>query len=219
MPGLPRSTWSCRPSSCCRSPPLPPATALAWRPLWWSGMPGLSARSAAARFPDLLVASLAITNGRSSGVFMACTISTGFSIRHRRCAFISAKSCCPRLARAGVILLIGFPLSSILAFETLVLFATIFHHSDLRWRKNLKQRWRASSSRPRSIGCIITAARPTRIPITARCSVSGTGCSAAANATARQMTMEIGVEGEEEGSLPDLILRPVRAGRDPASAS
>ena len=35
-------------------------------------------------------------------------------------------------ARAGAIVLLGFPLASILAFETLVLIATVFHHSNLR---------------------------------------------------------------------------------------
>jgi sterol desaturase/sphingolipid hydroxylase (fatty acid hydroxylase superfamily) len=35
-------------------------------------------------------------------------------------------------ARAGAILLLGFPFLSIVAFETLLLIATIFHHSNLR---------------------------------------------------------------------------------------
>jgi sterol desaturase/sphingolipid hydroxylase (fatty acid hydroxylase superfamily) len=189
--------------------------ALAWRPGWWSGIAGLAL--------DLLLLDFLIYwwhrwnhewgfLWRFHGVhhldrFLDSTSALRF---HFGEVLISA------LVRAGAILLIGFPLNSILAFETLVLIATIFHHSDL-W---LPARLEAALAR-----LIITPSihwvhhhrlkRDTD-------SNYGTVFSfwdrlfGSANATARQMTMEIGVEGEEEGSLPDLILRPVRAGRDPA---
>src|SRR3546814_14614450 len=36
------------------------------------------------------------------------------------------------LARAAVVVALGFPFTSVLAFEALVLVATLFHHSNLR---------------------------------------------------------------------------------------
>jgi sterol desaturase/sphingolipid hydroxylase (fatty acid hydroxylase superfamily) len=43
------------------------------------------------------------------------------------------------LARAGVIVALGVPLSSVLLFETLVLMSTIFHHSDARLPPRLER--------------------------------------------------------------------------------
>jgi sterol desaturase/sphingolipid hydroxylase (fatty acid hydroxylase superfamily) len=99
-----------------------------------------------------------------------------------------------------------------------VLFATIFHHSDLL----LPREFEAALARLLITPSIHWVHHHRRKADTD--SNYGTVFSfwdrlfGSANATARQMTMEIGVEGEEEGSLPDLILRPVRAGRDQAPA-
>jgi len=43
------------------------------------------------------------------------------------------------LARAVIILLLGFPLLSVLMFETLILMASIFHHSNLRLPKTVER--------------------------------------------------------------------------------
>ncbi len=190
---------------------------LAWRPAWWSGIPGL--------LLDLLLLDFLIYwwhrwnhewpfLWRFHGVhhldrFLDSTSALRF---HFGEVLLSA------LARAGVILLIGFPLSSILAFETLVLFATIFHHSDLLLPKGFEAALARLLITP-SIHWVHHHRRKADTD-----SNYGTVFSfwdrlfGSANATARQMTMEIGVEGEEEGSLPDLILRPVRARRDQAPA-
>jgi sterol desaturase/sphingolipid hydroxylase (fatty acid hydroxylase superfamily) len=181
--------------------------ALPWRPLWWSGVPGL--------LLDLLLLDLLIywwhrwnhewpILWRFHGVhhldrFLDSTSALRF---HFGEVLISA------FARAGAIVLIGFPLSSILAFETLVLIATIFHHSDLR----LPQPLEAALAR-----LVITPSihwvhhhrlkRDTD-------SNYGTVFSfwdrlfGTANPLKRDMAMTIGVEGEEERPLPALILRP-----------
>ena len=189
--------------------------ALAWRPVWWQGWPGLAL--------DLLLLDFLIYwwhrwnhewpfLWRFHGVhhldrFLDSTSALRF---HFGEVLLSA------LARAGVILLIGFPLSSILTFETLVLFATIFHHSDLRLPKGLETALARLLITP-SIHWVHHHRRKQDTD-----SNYGTVFSfwdrlfGSANAMARQMAMEIGVEGEEEASLPDLILRPVRAMRDPA---
>ncbi len=183
--------------------------ALAWRPGWWSGAAGLAL--------DLLLLDFLIYwwhrwnhewafLWRFHGVhhldrFLDSTSALRF---HFGEVLISA------LVRAGVILLIGFPLNSILVFETLVLIATIFHHSDLL----LPARLEAALAR-----LIITPSihwvhhhrlkRDTD-------SNYGTVFSfwdrlfGSANATARRPAMTIGVEGEEERDLAGLILRPLQ---------
>jgi len=189
--------------------------ALAWRPVWWSGAPGLAL--------DLLLLDFLIYwwhrwnhewgfLWRFHGVhhldrFLDSTSALRF---HFGEVLIAA------LMRAGVILLIGFPLNSILAFETLVLIATIFHHSDL-W---LPARLEAALAR-----LIITPSihwvhhhrfkRDTD-------SNYGTVFSfwdrlfGSANTAARRPAMTIGVEGEEERDLPGLILWPIQPGRPSA---
>ena len=193
---------------------LASAHALPWRPSWWSGIAGLAL--------DLLLLDFLIYwwhrwnhqwgfLWRFHGVhhldrFLDSTSALRF---HFGEVLIAA------LMRAGVILLIGFPLNSILAFETLVLIATIFHHSDLR----LPAAFETALSR-----LVITPSihwvhhhrlkRDTD-------SNYGTVFSfwdrlfGSANATPRRADMAIGVEGEQEHDLPGLILRPLQS-RPPA---
>src|SRR5260221_2173006 len=107
------------------------AGALAWRPAWWSGPAGLAA--------DLILLDLLIywwhrANHRLPLLWrfhlvhhLDRTLDSTSALRfHFGEVLISAA------ARAGAILLLGFPLLSIVAFETLLLIATIFHHSNLR---------------------------------------------------------------------------------------
>ncbi len=111
-------------------------------------------------------------------------------------------------ARAGVILLIGFPLTSILAFETLVLISTIFHHSDLRLPAPLEATLARFVITP-SIHWVHHHRRKKDTD-----SNYGTVFSfwdrifTTSNPMQRQTAMAIGVEGEEERALPVLILRP-----------
>jgi len=114
-------------------------------------------------------------------------------------------------ARAGAILLLGFPLLSLIAFETLLLIATIFNHSNLR----LPRRLEAALSR-----LIITPSihwvhhHRRRIDTDSN---YGTVFSfwdrlfASRSRARRSPEMEIGVEGAEELALPGLLLRPVKA--------
>ncbi len=105
--------------------------ALDWRPLWWSGRSGI--------LIDILVLDFLIywwhrANHRVSFLWrfhqvhhLDRTLDTSTALRfHPGEVLISA------LARAGVILLLGFPLATILVFETLVLLAALFQHSNLR---------------------------------------------------------------------------------------
>jgi sterol desaturase/sphingolipid hydroxylase (fatty acid hydroxylase superfamily) len=182
---------------------------LAWRPAWWRGASGLGL--------DLLLLDGLIywwhrwnhewrLLWRFHGVhhldrFLDSTSALRF---HFGEVLLSA------LARACAILLIGFPLSSIIVFETLVLIATIFHHSDLRlpgWLEGLLSRliitpsihWvhhhRRRADTDSNYGTIFsfwdrlfTSSSPSR----------------------RQADMAIGVEGEEEGDFLALLLRPLR---------
>jgi sterol desaturase/sphingolipid hydroxylase (fatty acid hydroxylase superfamily) len=183
--------------------------ALPWRPSWWSGMAGLSL--------DLLLLDFLIY------WWHRCNHQWGFLWRfhgvHHLDRFLDSTSALrfhfgeiliAALARAGVILLIGFPLNSILAFETLVLIATIFHHSDLRLPAAFET----------ALSCLIITpsihwVHHHRLKRDTDSSY-GTVFSfwdrlfGSANATPRQPAMAIGVEGEDERDLPGLILRPLR---------
>jgi len=184
--------------------------ALAWRPVWWQGWPGLALdlllldfliywwHRANHQWPPLwrfhLVHHLDRTLDSTSGLRF-----------HFGEVLISAA------ARAGAILLLGFPLLSIIAFETLLLIATIFHHSNLR----LPRRLEAALSR-----LIITPSihwvhhHRRRIDTDSN---YGTVFSfwdrlfASRSRARRSPEMEIGVEGAEELALPGLLLRPVKA--------
>ena len=184
--------------------------ALAWRPVWWQGWPGLAL--------DLLLLDFLIywwhrANHQWPPLWrfhlvhhLDRTLDSTSALRfHFGEVLISAA------ARAGAILLLGFPLLSIIAFETLLLIATIFHHSNLR----LPRRLEAALSR-----LVITPSihwvhhHRRRIDTDSN---YGTVFSfwdrlfASRSRARRSPEMEIGVEGAEELALPGLLLRPVKA--------
>ena len=191
---------------------------LAWRPGWWQGAPGLAL--------DLLLLDLLIYwwhrwnhewrfLWRFHGVhhldrFLDSTSALRF---HFGEVLLSA------LARAGIILLIGFPLTSIVAFETLVLMATIFHHSDLRLPRFLESALSRLIITP-SIHWVHHHRR--RIDTDSN---YGTVFSfwdrlfGSSSPTQRRLDMAIGAEGEEEANLPALLLRPFRVRRAAARSS
>jgi sterol desaturase/sphingolipid hydroxylase (fatty acid hydroxylase superfamily) len=188
---------------------------LAWRPAWWQGAAGLAL--------DLLLLDFLIYwwhrwnhewrfLWRFHGVhhldrFLDSTSALRF---HFGEVLLSA------LARAGIILLIGFPLSSILAFESLVLIATIFHHSDLR----LARWFEGALSRVVITPSIHWVHHHRRRADTD--SNYGTIFSfwdrlfGSSSPTSRRLDMPIGVEGEEEGNFLALLLRPFRSSRPTA---
>ncbi len=182
---------------------------LTWRPAWWRGSPGVAL--------DLLLLDALIywwhrANHewrflwRFHGVhhldrFLDTTTALRF---HFGEVLLSA------LARAGVILLIGFPLSSILAFEAVVLIAAIFHHSDLALPPRLEA-WLSRLVITPSIHWVHHHRR--RVDTDSN---YGTIFSfwdrlfATSSPTRRSSTMAIGVEGEEELDFLALLLRPFR---------
>ena len=117
------------------------------------------------------------------------------------------------LVRAVAIILLGIPLTSVLVFETAILMAAIFHHSNLslpdpierllarliitpsiHWVHHHAVRHDTDSN----YGTILSIWDP----------LFGTR-----SGTRRQPDMTIGVEGEGEEALTQLLLRPFRARR------
>ena len=181
--------------------------ALAWRPDWWQGWPGLAL--------DLLLLDFLIywwhrANHRWPLLWrfhlvhhLDRTLDSTSALRfHFGEVLISAG------ARAGAILLLGFPFVSVLVFETLLLVATVFHHSNLRLPPRLEQALARVIITP-SIHWVHHHRR--RIDTDSN---YGTVFSfwdrlfASRSRAERTPAMEIGVEGADELALPGLLLRP-----------
>jgi len=111
-------------------------------------------------------------------------------------------------ARAVIIVLFTIPLTSVLTFEALVLGAAIFHHSDLKLPPRLERALSLVIVTP-SIHWVhhhrvrrdTDANYSTILSLWDRLFASKTP-------THRTPEMEIGVQGEEELTLPELLLRP-----------
>ena len=183
--------------------------ALPWRPDWWQGWPGLC-------LDLLLLDGLIYWWHRANHEWpflwrfhrvhhLDRTLDSTTALRfHFGEVLLSAG------ARAGIILLLGFPLASILAFETLVLIATIFHHSNLRLPPRLEQALVRLVITP-SIHWVHHHRRQADTD-----SNYGTVFSfwdrlfRTVSPTRREPRMEIGVEGTEEEKLGGLLLGPAR---------
>lgn len=115
------------------------------------------------------------------------------------------------VARAGVVILLDFPLVSVLVFETLVLIGAIFHHSNLRLPPRLEAalarvvvtpsiHWvhhhRRRSDTDSNYATILSLWDP---------------LFGSRSATRRRPDMEIGVERREERRLGALLSAPFRA--------
>jgi sterol desaturase/sphingolipid hydroxylase (fatty acid hydroxylase superfamily) len=112
--------------------------ALDWRPAAWSGGPGLAL--------DILLLDFLIYWWHRAN--HEVPLLWRFHEVHHLDRFLDTTSALrfhfgevllSALARAAVILLIGFPFASVLTFEALVLFAAIFHHSNLRLPAGLER--------------------------------------------------------------------------------
>ncbi|MEX0759276.1 MAG: sterol desaturase family protein [Tistlia sp.] len=181
--------------------------ALGWRPAWWQGAGGL--------LLDLLVLDLLIYWWHRANHELP--LLWRFHEVHHLDRFLDTTSALrfhagevllSAAARALVVLLLGFPFVSVLVFETLVLTATLFHHSNLRLPGGLERalsrvvitpsiHWVHHHARRRdtdsNYGTILSIWDPlfgTRSP------------------TARTPGMAIGVEGRRERSLGALLLQP-----------
>jgi len=111
--------------------------ALGWRPEWWSGWTGLAL--------DILLLDCWIYWWHRAN--HQWPLLWRFHEVHHLDEFLDASSALrfhfgevlmSSLARAGVILLTGVPLMSVIVFETLLAFNTMFHHSDLRLPRRLE---------------------------------------------------------------------------------
>jgi len=113
-------------------------TALAWRPDWWSGLAGL--------LFDLIVLDCLIYwwHRANHGVPFLWRFH---QVHHLDRTLDATTALCfhpgevalSAVARMSVILLLGFPLSSVIVFEILVLLAASFQHSNLRLPKRLER--------------------------------------------------------------------------------
>ncbi len=105
--------------------------ALGWRPAWWSGVLGFGADVV---LLDFLIYWWHRANHEVPFLwrFHAVHHLDRFLDTTSAVRFHFGEVALSALARAGVILLVGFPLASVLVFEAMLLVATLFHHSNLR---------------------------------------------------------------------------------------
>ena len=183
--------------------------ALNWRPAWWGGAAGLAA--------DLLLLDLLIYWWhRANHVvpllwrFHAVHHYDRFLDTTTAVRFHAGEVLLSAAARAVIIVLLAFPLRSVLIFETLVLLAALFHHSNLRLPPALERRlsrlvvtpsihWvhhhRLRADTDSNYSTILSLWDP---------------LFASRSPTQRAPDMPIGVEGREERALPGLVVAPFR---------
>lgn len=192
-----------------------PLTALAaghasqWRPEWWQGAAGLVL--------DIVLLDLAIFGWHVANHKLAPLWR--FHRVHHEDEFLDVTSALrfhvgevllSACARAALIMLLGLPLASVLVFETLVLLAAGFHHSNLRLPPRLEQAlsW-----------VIVTPAIHWVHHHAIRAHTDsnyGTIFSCwdrlfrTRSAFARQIGMRIGVQGGSEQGIGKLLLQPFR---------
>lgn len=180
-----------------------------WRPLWWSGLWGLGL--------DLLILDGLIywwhrANHRLPFLWrfhsvhhLDRTLDTTSALRfHFGEVLLSA------LARAAVVIALALPLASVLIFESILLIATIFHHSNLRiapWLERALSRaavtpsihWvhhhRVRADTDSNYSTILSIWDP---------------LFRSRSRTPRTPDLEIGVEGREEQPVLGLIAAPFR---------
>jgi len=184
------------------------AHGLGWRPAWWDGAPALL-------FDLLLLDFLIYWWHRANHVVpvlwrfhevhhLDATLDTTTALRfHFGEVLLSAG------ARAAVIVLLDVPLLSVVVFETLVLAATIFHHSNLALPAGLERalarlvvtpsiHWVHHRARRRDTDSNYATVLSLWDPL-----------FASRSPTARRFDMAIGVEGRREEPLAQLLLHPL----------
>jgi sterol desaturase/sphingolipid hydroxylase (fatty acid hydroxylase superfamily) len=184
-------------------------TAPAWRPSWWSGWAGLAL--------DLVLLDFLIYwwhranhNWPPLWRFHAVHHLDRFLDTTSALRFHFGEVALSALVRAAVILALGFPLASVLAFETLLLLATLFHHSNLRLPPRLEQALSWLVVTP-SIHWLHhhRVQRDTDSNYATILSLWDR-LFGSRNRGRRRPEMAIGVEGEEEEAAAALLLRPFR---------
>ena len=183
------------------------AAALGWRPMWWGGWFGLGL--------DLLILDCLIyfwhrLNHITPFLWrfhevhhLDETLDASSALR-----FHFGEVILSSLVRAGVIIMLGFPIYSILVFETLVTVAAIFHHSNIRLPAQLEKILSLIIVTP-SIHWVHHHAvqRDTDSNYSTILSLWDR-LFGSVSFGKREREMPIGVEGVQEQSLPRLILRP-----------
>jgi sterol desaturase/sphingolipid hydroxylase (fatty acid hydroxylase superfamily) len=181
--------------------------ALDWRPEWWSGWPGL--------LLDLFILDCWIYwwhRANHEWPFL-----WRFHEVHHLDEFLDASSALrfhfgevllSSLVRAGVILLLGVPLLTVVVFETLLALSAMFHHSNVRLPPRLERALSFVIVTP-SIHWVHHHAirRDTDSNYSALLSVWDR-LFRSRSATVRTPDMPIGTEGRKERPLPGLIARP-----------
>jgi sterol desaturase/sphingolipid hydroxylase (fatty acid hydroxylase superfamily) len=180
-----------------------------WRPEWWSGWSGLAI--------DLLLLDLWIYWWhRANHEF---PFLWRFHQVHHRDEFLDVTTAVrfhfgevilSALVRAGVILLLAMPIASVVVFETLLLLATIFHHSNLKLPRGLERALSFAIVTP-SIHWVHHHAlrRDTDSNYATVLSVWDR-LFRSRSATPRTPEMAIGVEGQRDEALPSLLVLPFR---------
>lgn len=180
---------------------------LQWHPVWWSGWLGLGL--------DLLLLDLWIYWWHRANHLMPFLwrfhevhhldemLDTTTALR-----FHFGEVVLSSVVRAAVIFVLALPLSSVVAFETLVLVSALFHHSNVRLPAKFEQALSWLVVTP-SIHWVHHHAlrRDTDANYATVLSVWDR-VFGSRSAHTRNADMKIGVEGEAERKLPGLIARP-----------
>jgi len=186
------------------------AGALDWRPAWWSSTFGL-------------VLDLVLLDGLLYWWHRACHeipfLWRWHAVHHRdrwldttsAVRFHPGEVLLSALARAAVVVLLAVPLSSVLAFETLILLAALFHHSNLRLPPRLETALSRVVVTP-SIHWVHHHARRSETDSNYATVLSlWDPLFRSRSRFPRRPDMPIGIEGEPtDGGLPDLLAQPFR---------
>ena len=180
---------------------------LGLRPSWWSGLPGLAL--------DILLLDFLIYWWHRFN--HTVPFLWRFHEVHHLDRFLDSTSALrfhfgevllSALARAVIIILIGLPIATILVFETLLLFATIFHHSNLSLPARLEQGMSRLIITPSIHWVHHHAARRDTDSNYGTLFSFWDRLFGTVSPTRRTPAMAIGVEGADERPLINLIVRP-----------
>ncbi len=183
------------------------AHAFGWRPPWWSGWPGL--------LLDILLLDCWIYWWHRAN--HRWPLLWRFHEVHHLDEFLDASSALrfhfgevalSSLARAAVILLLGVPLFSVVVFETLLAFNTMFHHSDLRLPPRLEKALSWVIVTPSIHWVHHHAIRQDTDSNYASLLAVWDRVFGSRSRTVRTPEMPIGTEGLKDRGLPGLLARP-----------
>lgn len=183
------------------------AHGLDWRPLWWAGWPGLIA--------DVLILDLWIYWWHRANHMLP--VLWRFHEIHHLDNFLDASSglrfhfaevLLSSLVRAAVIFVLGMPLASVVVFETLVAVFAMFQHSNLRLPRAFERVLSWFIVTPSIHWIHHHAVRGDTDSNYSFLLSAWDRVFVSRSPTARTVGMAIGVEGQTDRSLPELLRRP-----------